>query len=126
MFIYTGGRRSGKTEKMVDWFLSDPKNRVIVTPNRVQAEHIRRKIRNKMGDQFPFLSHVISYYESHTLLQDSRNFEIGIENLDMILMQVFNSNSVEFVTTTGVQFQAPEVNNKPWWKIWSTSGDNSK
>lgn len=117
MFIYAGGRRSGKTAKMIEWFLADPQNRIIVTPNKIQAEYIKKRILEVTGSfgDFPFLSQIISYHDTERLLRGSRNFEIGTENLDLILHQVFH-NSVEFATVTGVKFDAPK--KKPWWKFW--------
>lgn len=114
MYIFTGGRRSGKTEKMIDWFLGDPRNRIIVTNNKEQAEYLKKMIRERMGDRFPYYPQIISYHDSGYLLRGSRNFEVGIDNLDLILSTLFR-NSVEFVTVTGVRFDAPK--RKPWWKF---------
>lgn len=115
MFIYAGGRRSGKTQKMIEWFLADPQNRIIVAPNQVQARYLQDRIRSSMGKNYPFLGQIITYNDANGLLEGSRGFEIGVENLDMLLSQIFR-NSVEFATVTGVKFVAPET--KPWWRFW--------
>ena len=117
MYIFTGGRRSGKTEKAIDWFLSNPSNRIIIAPNKRQADYLKRRILEKAGTfgDFPFLSHIVPYAQSETLLYGSRNYEIAVDNLDMLLHQLFH-NTVEFATVTGVQFNMPK--QKPWWKFW--------
>lgn len=116
MFIYAGGRRTGKSGKMIEWFLADPMNRVIVTPSVTQANDLVKRIKSSMGAGFPYYGHIIPYDRSEALLFGSRNFEVGIENLDMILNQRFN-NTVQFVTVTGVRFESQE-RSKPWWKFW--------
>lgn len=113
MFIYTGGRRTGKTGKMIEWFLADPSNRVIVTPDVIQANGLIRRIEASMGADFPYYGHIFPYYEPY--LQGTRNFEIGVENLDMILASVF-SGHVAFATVTGIKFEAPV--RKSRWKFW--------
>lgn len=115
MFIYAGGRRTGKTGKMIEWFLADPQNRIIVAPNKVQADYIKNRIKSSMGKEYPFLGHIITHYESERMLRGTRNFTLGIENLDMILNQMY-SNTVEFATVSGVKFIAPD--KKPWWRFW--------
>lgn len=115
MFILAGGRRTGKTGKMIEWFLADPMNRVIVTPNVQQANYIIKRIKSSMGDDYPFLGHIIHYQDARRFLAGSRNFEIGVENLDMIMYQMF-SNSVDFATVSGVKFNAPS--RKRWWQFW--------
>lgn len=116
MFIYAGGRRTGKTGKMIEWFLADPQDRIIITPNKVQTVYLQKRIRSSMGNNFPFYAHIVSYYDAEFLLHGSRGFLIGVENLDMLLNQLFN-NPVEFATTSGVRFDAPEK-SKPWWRFW--------
>lgn len=116
MFILAGGRRTGKSGKMIEWFLADPMNRVIVTPNVTQANDLVKRIKSSMGAGFPYYGHIMPYHQSESLLYGSRNFEVGIENLEMVLNQRF-SNPVAFVTVTGVKLDAPP-RDKPWWKFW--------
>lgn len=115
MFIYAGGRRTGKTSRMIEWFLGDPSNRIIIVPNAAQANYIVRRIKASMGAEFPFYSHIVPFDDARQLLAGSRNFQIGIENLDMILFNMFR-NTAEFVTVTGVKIHSHR--DKPWWRFW--------
>lgn len=114
MFIYAGGRQVGKTEKMIDWFLGDPVNRIIITLDATQANYIIKRIKDSKGAEFPFYDHIYPYHEAKRML-GTRGLRIGIDNLDMILSDMFRSQ-VEFVTLTGTTFDAPRV--KPWWRFW--------
>lgn len=44
--VFIAGRRTGKTTKVVDWFLEDPANRMIITMSEREAQRVRRVIRD--------------------------------------------------------------------------------
>lgn len=115
MFIYAGGRRTGKTGKMIEWFLANPMNHIIVTTSVPEANYIIKRIQSSMGKDYPFLSHIMPYSEARTRLVGSRNYQIGVENVDLLLTYLFG-NTVEFATLSGVMFEEPRKKSR--WKFW--------
>lgn len=113
MFIYAGGRQSGKTSKIIDWFLVDPLNRVIVTPDAAQANRIIKQITNTKGKGFPFLNHIFPYHNASGTLFGTRGLQVGIDNVDMVLSNLLHSQ-VDFATVTGVKFDVPS--KRHWWR----------
>lgn len=41
MIVYLGGRRSGKTTRLLNWWLEDPYNRHIICSTEQRAMHVR-------------------------------------------------------------------------------------
>lgn len=105
------GRQYGKTYQVIKWFMESPETRVIVTSNAVMADNLRRQLLGKLpyGDDFlatgddweALLEKNVIKYGQHDQLK-GRKVEVAVDDLDMILHQVFGGNEVRMVTATGV------------------------
>lgn len=51
---FISGRRTGKTTRVVDWFLEDPANRMIVTMSEHEAQRVSQVIRDSARARVPF------------------------------------------------------------------------
>lgn len=90
MKIVVGGRRSGKTFRMIQWFTEDPAHRVILVPNVQQ----RRFISDEIIKTYPEMGETARAWLGNIRLFDSRsnvgraNKKVWIDNVDMIIRSV--------------------------------------
>lgn len=87
MLIIEAGRQQGKTEYLVEWVKEKP-GRVIVTINRVERDRLIR--------EYHLAENQVHVYTSN--MPRTRGAEVAIDNLDLILDQVYGN--VRLVTTT--------------------------
>lgn len=107
MKFYVTGRRTGKTESTLDWFLVDPQNRYVVFPNTAQATMFWRAfvekyiVRYNLRPNGVLRGHLISAERLPTDLRGLRGGMVAIDNLDMIIRHLCGGLDVDFVTATG-------------------------
>lgn len=108
-----GGRGTGKSRAALRW-LRGAGNRSLVVPDSRQAEFLAR-----MDREYAAEHGVSRFYPTHKIIPYSsvqqgwlreRHVELGVDNLDMLLMSIFRS-PVGFATATGTLHQAHEVHN---------------
>jgi len=112
------GRQWGKSYQTLEWFKGDPVHRVIITPNLVQAEQLRRELANyyphgpddAAAEWHELLeTNVVSltqwsqegdHHARYT--RDWERFypEVAIDNLDMMLKGLVGAD-VSLVTASG-------------------------
>lgn len=82
------GRRQGKTETLIEWFLLDPDHRVIITADVVRAEHITKRLADKTDTTASqWKRHVLPWASRDTL--HGRRVEVVIDQADHILQWMF-------------------------------------
>lgn len=90
MKILVGDRGTGKTFRMIQWFVEDVQNRVILVPNVQQ----RRFVTDEIVKMFPEMAETARAWLGHVRVFDSAtergrtNKEVWIDNVDMILRSV--------------------------------------
>jgi hypothetical protein len=87
MYIFETGRQKGKTETLIDWVKAKP-NRVIVTISYKECDRLIKK--------YGLSSNQVCTYNS--TLPRARGLEVAIDNLDLVLEQVYGD--VKIVTLT--------------------------
>lgn len=93
MEIYSGARRSGKTHKLAELLLADP-NGIIVTHNLREARNIVEEYR-LMPDQ------VVAVNRTNDLLQGRDTSSLYIDNLEMVLADIFYPHFPKVATFSG-------------------------
>lgn len=115
MKIFIGGRRSGKTSKIIRWWLENPTKRVVVCMNETQAKDIRSKVRRRVEqpswgekmldiarlDDRVYKDGIIHMNQLHELR--GRDVEIGVEDIDELIHRWFNQ-SVSVATMTAEEW----------------------
>ena len=95
MQVIVGGRRSGKTHKLVEWLKEDP-DRVLICHSASEAERLTRDY-----GIHPRQIMSISAWSSRGLSGMSRpSTKIAVDNLDLVLPILLGVN-VEMVALTG-------------------------
>lgn len=95
-----GGRRSGKTTRMIQWLLNGPagENRILVTHSPSEAARIR-EILKEMGIERNDIE-VIDFASTVDRLR-GKSAVVGIDNLEMLLANFLGANRVTRVAATG-------------------------
>ena len=97
MEFLIGGKQSGKTHELIEWYKKDPDNRVIFVPNVYQEAYIRQTYGyDQIKEDHTFLLSNLNSFRGH-----STEYEIGIDNLDDFLRSFFPFNKIGLVTATG-------------------------
>lgn len=107
------GRRTGKSRAALRW-LRGAGNRSLVVPDAGQAEFLARMDQEYAAEhgvsRFYLTDKIIPYSSVQQGRLRGRQVELGVDNLDMLLMSIFRS-PVGFATATGTVHHAPEVRN---------------
>lgn len=111
MIVNIGGRRSGKTQKTITWWLEDPENRIILCHNEqaaVRVRHIAFERATAKG-----VSYEMNVYNLGIIgaTRAGRNWGllrqeklIAIDDLDFLLAQLFG-HDVEAATMTAEEWK---------------------
>ena len=94
MIIHTGTRRSGKTTKAI--LLANSTKALMIVHSEEMAKYIRRQS-EEMG--YPVEVMGVQHYLNHR--QGFRDQKLVIDEMDMVLRQVFRADVI-MGTTTGV------------------------
>lgn len=103
MIFDIGDRGTGKTERIVDWWLEDVERRVIIVSTYYMAGDVYATIARKLDSSWPAVQHVFPYSVvtmSRFLngeLNGFKDLELAFDNIDMILQSI-TQHKVDRVT----------------------------
>jgi hypothetical protein len=127
MFIFISSRRTGKTEKIVTWYMEKPNHRIIVCPDENQRQHILDRIQDRYPGHRKYAERsVLTSYKVQTgALKGTHYTELAVDNAEWLLEQ-YIGRRIDFLTMTGTSFEEPpeEQKKKSWWMFWK--GNNGK
>jgi hypothetical protein len=106
MQVKVTGRGMGKTIRLIDRFMEDPSNSVIVVPDARQKEFVIHELETRFGNAGVkskkwYEDHVITWEVRDRRLRGLKQRKILVDNLDMILAWEFRGHEVSVVTLTG-------------------------
>lgn len=104
-----GGRGTGKSQEAIKW-VRGAGNRYLVIPDSRQVDHLLAMDRANVARRGGMALHpdkFIPYHAAATRRGMGQAVEYGVDNLDMLLQQIFG-RYVAFVTATGSLHSAPE------------------
>ena len=87
-----GGRQTGKTYKLVEWYREQPGERVIIVSSKETADWLHQEFNVPSGD-------ILNLFDAGVRLR-GRHREIGVDNIEHILMEYFGQIP-SVVTFTG-------------------------
>lgn len=119
MKIISGERASGKTSKIVDWFIENYESKLLLVPNNDRREQIKQVVNNYFN--FPIFtkkkiySHIVTFNEFRENSfrgKGTRDYEVGVDGFldflnflfpftnikDFVLVE--NENPIEFMFLT--------------------------
>ena len=92
MKIIVGGRRSGKTFKMILWFMEDMQSRAILVPNVQQRTFLIREIIKAFPETGEttraWVGHIWIPYNAVRERSGRTVKEVWIDNVDMVLREL--------------------------------------
>lgn len=114
MKIVQGNRGSGKTTRMISWFIENPGHRGIIVPNEMQRRHVIKETvkffphmetAKHIWPGVPFW-HVHIWTPSNVHQARGREIhEIWIDNFDMLLRDLVGSASITLTTSEEVEIE---------------------
>lgn len=102
MNIIIGDRGKGKTTQIIEWFLDDPHNRVIITHSEHYARQLRsivfrKSVSSRNREISKELLEKAITYPSGLISTRYKGKQIGIDNVEMVLANFFN-NGIDTIT----------------------------
>jgi len=102
MEIDVGARRSGKTDRMLDWLESAPPRQryILVCHSHTEVERLRKLVKDEDRNINP--NRIVSVDQIGTLrgLRGSRHSSLAIDNVDLVLPSLLG-HPVSRISATG-------------------------